>query len=170
MAKLTLDESHAQKLAEYVKHLRPKAITESDPGNLFVLPGLKAMVKWSNVESYLKVKLGTSIPTSTEARKIGTTLAVRTLDTQSNSLINSQMSHQDSVAQRYYSCTTGSADAAKAFKLLETLRVKKGSTSSSSSCFEESLLKKKYTPWGKEESVYIESIFKKYIIADSPAP
>ena len=53
-AKLTLDAKLANCLHRYVHTLRPLEVGDGvDPGTLFVLPGSKAITKWSNLEAFL---------------------------------------------------------------------------------------------------------------------
>ncbi len=55
-----------------------------------------------------------SFPTSTAVRKIGTTIAARSLGVTENELICKQMSHQPSVSSRFDKATCGAQDAAHA--------------------------------------------------------
>ena len=123
-----------------------------DPGTLFVLSGSKAITKWSNLEAFIKLKLGIDIPTSTWARKIGTTCAARTLDVTATSIIATQMSHQAGVAKRHYTLTAGAPDAARAFKIA-------GSSS-----------EQRYNTWGSEEANRLQELMKSYIIQDVAVP
>ena len=123
-AKLTLDQQLARQLRIYVEEFRPLMIEDGclDPGTLFILPGSKPITKWSNVEAFMAAQLKMKIPTSTWARKIGTTVASCYLDTAATTIISTQMSHQASVAQKHYTLTAGATDAARAYKILEQLR------------------------------------------------
>ena len=160
-AKLTLDAKLANRLHRYVHTLRPLEVGDGvDPGTLFVLPGSKAITKWSNLEAFLKSKLGIDIPTSTWARKIGTTCAARTLDVTATSIIATQMSHQAGVAKKHYTLTAGAADAARAFKIMEELRTGEAGSSS----------EQRYKTWGSEEANRLQEVLKSYIIKDVAVP
>ncbi len=159
-AKLTMDAKLSSQLNEYVLWIRPLAVGGGeDPGTLFVLPGSKPILKWSNLESMLQEQFGTKIPTSTLARKIGTTCATRQIngDTGTMSLITSQMSHQAAVSRKHYACVAGTEDAATAFQALEKLR---GVESSSS---ESVPPQTRYKVWTVEEGQKIKCLFKTFI-------
>ncbi len=127
-ANLTLDSKTAKRLDLYFKYIRPLLVEPGeDIDNLFILPGSQKITKITNLESFVSKTLGILIPTSTKARKIGSTLAARNLDYQKHSLITKQMSHQPEVSRKFYEAVHGPQDAAAAFQTMEQLRT--GSTS-----------------------------------------
>ena len=105
-AKLTAGPVMAKRLDKYVKYVRPKLADKSnDTDRLFILKGSKPVLKISNLKLFLEKKTGLNIPSFTEARKIGSTMAASHCNAMENQLINSQMSHQAAVAEKYYQAT-----------------------------------------------------------------
>ena len=122
-AKLTLDSQLMARLKLYVKYIRPRLVDPENKTNyLFILPGSRKIEKLRNIEKFLEKNLKLDVPTSTMARKIGATCAVKKLDYKDHSLINRQMSHSGDVSRKYYEAITGPKDAADAFRMMETLR------------------------------------------------
>ena len=95
------------------------------------------------METFLAGQLNMKIPTSTWARKIGTPVASRSLDTAATTIMSTQMSHQASVGQKHQTLTAGAADATRAYRILEQLRA-----SSKPSIPEEV----KYKTWSREDT------------------
>lgn len=70
----------------------------------------------------IKKQFQIELPTATDARKTGATIAARHLGTRENSLVSAQMSHNMAVYNQYYAAVRGRKQAAEAANLMESLR------------------------------------------------
>lgn len=119
--------------------------------------------KISNIESYLEEKLHIRIPTSTQARKIGATVASQHLNSNQNELICTQMSHSMAVHTMNYKARCGLNDAAEAHQAMESLRKKVNPPALPSVSSEDIIEPEARRRWGAAETKELRKIFKKYI-------
>lgn len=136
-------------------------VHEDEP--LFILKNRKKNLKIGNIERYLSEQLKIAVPCSTKARKIGATLASRSLGSHDNELICTQMSHSMAVHNKNYKATRGIMEAAQAHRAMERVRIP-------SSAISEVLEKKGRTKWSEEETSEVKKIFSKYIGKKSTPP
>ena len=122
-AKLLLSQGDLSRLKSYVEVLRPHCDPNDQCQNLLVLPYGKKIGKLNNLLKSLGDKYGIKLPSATRVRKIGATSTVKNVSGPSTSLVQRQLSHSSETDNRFYQAITGKDDAAKAFRIMETLRL-----------------------------------------------
>lgn len=160
-AKLTLDSQLMARLKLYVQYIRPQLVEPGHDVNfLFILPGSRKIEKIGNIEKFLERHIKVSVPTSTMARKIGATCAVKNLDYNDHTLINKQMSHSAEVSSKYYEAIRGPRDAAQAFKTMESLRQKCTPAPTRET---EEVIRMTNPRWSEKDAQFVEKKFFKLI-------